>query len=70
MPRWFFVVVTLFGLAALASWIVTVPDPLGLIVGKLGEGGMWATLAVSVAVAAFLGFRPRKAGDAARPPRE
>ena len=69
MPRWFFVTVTLFGLAAIASWVATVPDPLGLVVAKIGEGGLWTGLAVSVAVAAFLGFRLRKAGDG-MPPRE
>lgn len=69
MPRWFFVVVTLFGLAGAASWIATATDPLGTVVARLGEGGLWTGIAVSVVVAAILGFLLRRDGGGARPPR-
>ncbi|MCJ2096178.1 hypothetical protein MKK67_27310 [Methylobacterium sp. J-072] len=54
---------TLCGLAAIVITLVEEPDRVSVVLGKLGEGGMWTALAVFVGIAAVLGYRRR---DAAR----
>ena len=59
MPRWFFVLASLLGLAAIASFVLTAPDPLGTVLAKLGEGGLWTGLAVFLVFAVILGYARR-----------
>ena len=68
MPRWFFVVLTLFGLAGVASYAATAPDPLGLLWDKASGGGVWTVVAVFVVLAAILGYWPRRADGTLRLP--
>lgn len=51
--------VTLCGLVALAIALFDEPERLGVVVEKLGAGGMWTGLAVFVGIAAVLGYRRR-----------
>lgn len=51
--------VTLCALGAIVLTFVEEPEGLWVVVGKLGEGGMWTALAVFVGIAALLGYRRR-----------
>ena len=53
------ILVTLFMLVVIVLTFVEEPDRLWVVVGKLGEGGMWTALAIFVGIVALLGYRRR-----------